>query len=666
MANPTKGEPIIDTYGQNGSHGYLVTNGNTSNYQVGTPGVELYTLIICVSLMFAFGILGTLSNLALLLSTKCKRNIRSLEFGLPYCMATANLLLCLLWVPIEVIRLSLNFNGHGLHHIVCYTEIVLFYFCVGMIVFLNIFITMYRLLAFLGVKVVQTIFATMGILLSIGLSGLLASTVVFEYNKTRDYRICTQSWMLYSSHRTRTHLATMLANMVWVVALTAMSILMSITMVKQRKQINPKPPIKKPVQIMEPEPCTKTSSKIIKKTSDSYVDCQEKEDSRITDKDGSSCKVQFSEPSSSKEKIEKSSSKNLSFTELSKQFFFGKDCRNRVEKPDNDNDSDLDDEEYEAKMKLKLQKSLSGRRHTVANIGLGESLFGSKREGFGSRSTSPNPHNYQYVRKWSVDITALQDQLENPKSSTASDANLFPDLNKLQNTQTSDNRLSECKIVEEKHEEENQHDKIEEIEDTHVSQELLPAISDNEDVVANGNNPSNKPDSHSNLNREIDIKDKIEEVEEEEEEEEVVEIGATADDEDQEEDEDDKDDELLGVLQGKDKKVKIREMQVNTVSLLLTLVVLVCILPFAIIQLLQSLMIVSVNRNVSAIMAAVVLIQTPIHTFMIAWMEKKIWQALRKLRLKLTHWTCVCYCNIGKGRQCFGRPHYNGKCTTAL
>ena len=82
------------------------------------------------------------------------------------------------------------------------------------------------------------------------------------------------------------------------------------------------------------------------------------------------------------------------------------------------------------KMRLKFQKKSrsSGRRHTVANIGL-PSLSGRLRRGSlsdtgltavagnspgsGSGATTPE---YHYVRKWSVDITALANQLENPKA----------------------------------------------------------------------------------------------------------------------------------------------------------------------------------------------------------------------------------------------------------
>ena len=85
-------------------------------------------------------------------------------------------------------------------------------------------------------------------------------------------------------------------------------------------------------------------------------------------------------------------------------------------------------------MRMKFQKKSrsSGRRHTVANIGL-PSLSGRLRRGSlsdtgltavagispsgsGSGATTPE---YHYVRKWSVDITALANQLENPKAAVA-------------------------------------------------------------------------------------------------------------------------------------------------------------------------------------------------------------------------------------------------------
>ena len=95
---------------------------------------------------------------------------------------------------------------------------------------------------------------------------------------------------------------------------------------------------------------------------------------------------------------------------------------------------DEDDDTFDMKMRMKFQKKSrsSGRRHTVANIGLPSlsrrlrrgslsdtgltAVAGISPSGSGSGATTPE---YHYVRKWSVDITALANQLENPKAAVA-------------------------------------------------------------------------------------------------------------------------------------------------------------------------------------------------------------------------------------------------------
>jgi len=84
------------------------------------------------------------------------------------------------------------------------------------------------------------------------------------------------------------------------------------------------------------------------------------------------------------------------------------------------------------KMRLRFQKKSrsNSRRHTVANIGLPDisslrSVFDNcggnqKKSGSSASSVQRTPDNYHYVRKWSVDITALANQLENPKAHTGS------------------------------------------------------------------------------------------------------------------------------------------------------------------------------------------------------------------------------------------------------
>lgn len=87
-------------------------------------------------------------------------------------------------------------------------------------------------------------------------------------------------------------------------------------------------------------------------------------------------------------------------------------------------DGGTEEDTFDMKMRLKFQKKprSSERRHTVANIGLPDLSSQRRRSlenGKGKGASSP-ASDYQYVRKWSVDITALANQLENPKLHTSS------------------------------------------------------------------------------------------------------------------------------------------------------------------------------------------------------------------------------------------------------
>lgn len=69
------------------------------------------------------------------------------------------------------------------------------------------------------------------------------------------------------------------------------------------------------------------------------------------------------------------------------------------------------EDDFDEKMRGKMQKK-SNRRHTVANIGdVGDEL--QQRRG-SLEAAAPKPE-YDYMRKWSVDIEALQQQLANPR-----------------------------------------------------------------------------------------------------------------------------------------------------------------------------------------------------------------------------------------------------------
>lgn len=95
---------------------------------------------------------------------------------------------------------------------------------------------------------------------------------------------------------------------------------------------------------------------------------------------------------------------------------------------ENEDAEDEADDTFDLKTRLEFEtrSRSSGRRHTVANIGLpGEDLADLGRGSVARDArhrlppkgrASSRTAEYHYVRKWSVDIAALANQLENPKA----------------------------------------------------------------------------------------------------------------------------------------------------------------------------------------------------------------------------------------------------------
>lgn len=688
-----------------------------SEYRNGTetaniPEIRLYTVLTCLIIMLSFGIMGTLSSMALLLSTRCKSSVRSMEFGLPYGLATADLLLCLAWVPLELFRLGLNHIKVAFPPFLCYLNVLLFYFCLSVIVFIIIFIAFHRLLTYLSIQTVARTYAIIGLVTSTGLATVLTALALLKYGHTVDYSICAQI-ALNDGEATHIYLPIVLVNGIYVLVIGAVCACLVGIVVKQKQKLNPKPsPVVKTIR-KKSKPKKISENAKVKELSDRELSDKSQEN------ESSHCSVRFMEPSCSKEKSSNSSKTASKESFFSRPFLgFTRDCKKADKSAD---DSDLDDDEFDQKMK-KLQKSASGRRHTVANIGLGESLYGHKKETFGSRSPSPNPTNYQYVRKWSVDIVALQDQLENPKK--IYETSSFSEFKRFREKRD----LDENKIEEEKHDEKDFDKEIIKKKDLeHKTNPLKDGNSPsqnncediNKDTQTNNSNQladnyqsstikktilSDKSISHT---KSFPSEGQLAEVGEKQEEEKTdknIETSANdarlmnnsvtvvsamknsgsrdrdrfecrisenvdviedeAESEVNDDEEEDEDEEEILEVPVENKKELIRELQLHTTCLLLVLVALVCTLPFCLLQLVQEFMQPMLNRNASYVTAAVVLVQLPIHTVIVAWLERKLWLALRHLRVAFTHLTCVCYCNIGKGRQCFGRPHYNGKSST--
>ena len=678
---------------------------NSSN--PGDGGIELYSTVACSFLLLGFGVMGTLANLALLLSARCKRSIRRMEYAIPYALATTDLLLCSIWVPLELSILLLNFFSHPVIQHACYLRIVLFYFLISIVIFLNVSIGLQRFLISISVKWAKTTFPVAAIFFSILFPGISTFTIVMEYRHTIDFTICTQHWLILPISSEFGPVWMKLISLQWIVSFICVSLSLGWIIKKHRVRLNP-PPLKPPKIVSEI--CSDRGSRSrlsYRSDMDEPSEFTSREDSRF----------QVSEHSSSSRgdnKPTKGSSKNLTSTDsvFSKPFLFGLKARS---KPGSGDESDMDDDEFDRKMKLKLQKSLSGRRHTVANIGSSSdnpetSLFGGPSKGpFTSKASSANPRSYAYVRKWSVDITALQDQLENPKSHNEI-SNPFSDLQKFREKMAA----KEDKIVEEHHEEASgssasspkknktsatgspttslpqaastpsptspttttpvvaNHNAT---DANQIKKETSADLTPNDDTKAsqpnqhkNGDKVKNNSTATSPCNEVLedfktktdenggkkvtnveDAKETNEDIAEEPDEDQKMMTGNDADDVE---------------LTQQERKSLVQEMQTTTVCLLLALVVTLCCLPYAILQLVRGWIHWRLGYNVNLIAQAFCLVQTPVHPLLLAWMERRIWQALRRLRLNLSHLRCVCYCNIGKDRECFGKPHYNGKSTS--
>ena len=586
------------------SNGVYVYSSQAHNRTLGHPqaSVQLYTVIVCSVAMFAFGVLGLLSNMALLLCTKCKKSIRHIQYGLPYCLATINVIFCLLWVPLEILRVIFNYFNQGLYAILCHADVALFYFCIGTLVFINVFIAIHRILQFLSIRLMQTAYILAGIKVSIILGFISGVGVSLDYEHTLDYRICTQVW---PATAWRLSIAAIAVNTVWMLLLIIISSSLLVTMTLQRQKLDNKPK-KRQENSSKGYSCQKASDDL------------EEARQRFLDSipEGLIQNNQNAQPTA----------KNISIDGSTKKLTFA-----NSKKEGTDTENSDDDDDFDQRMKIKLQKSLSGRRHTVANIGLGEPSYGGRRGSMEAvKEQSTNPYGYNYVRKWSVDIIALQDQLENPKAFITGAASASGALTTLTDKSLVTNRsTSSTKITgsiseekpEERPEQTSQTSKLDDDDDDHKEsfgedQKAQPVARPNDDGVANGN-----PGDHMS----------------------VLETSVI----------DNQEDECEPIF---DKKEIVQALQINTVCFVLLLTVFSCLLPFSLLQFLQVSMEPSLNRNLTVVLVGLCVIQTPIHTFLLAWMEKKLWHGLRRLRVKLTHWRCVCYCNIGKGRKCFSGP----------
>ena len=674
--------------------------------------VELYTLIVCTLVMLGFGFVGLLVNVGLLISVRCmspsatKNNHGlgpGLYYALPCSLAVVNLLFSLLWVPLDVMRLLLNYNRVALHHIACYADISLFVFCVSAIVILTLFFALQRCTKHYSIEIAHGTFVSTAIVVTLILGIVCTGCVLATYSYSIDYQLCVQEEPFQVA--TLYQVMPVIGIICFLLLLLIIAIYLFCTILwRQRCKL---------------AVYRRTRCRHNRKISDAAGLREASQEAQ----------ERFLEPSSDVQdsRSSRKSSKAASGSS-SRQLICIKD-NSEGATTDQKSGGDSDDDDFDQKMKLRLQKSLSGRRHTVANISLGLTSSLNKASSQDSVNRSPSPFNYQYVRKWSVDIQALQDQLENPKGLLGAHPFGLGGSFKREKHEPSNQSIEE-KPEHEDLEEENSKatgDKSEinkidgakprerkllkEKVDRTKSDQSGVRSKDSQtvgvkfDTIVKTSSESKCDKVLSSSGSEVRFQDTIEEhVEDLEHEEQLkcdnevksVCIQETTKDSIIEEDETEPDGILTFPEPDCNKSDKVangnrndnaptdlssnqpdaandgdlelltiqcikditQEMQINTIVLLLLLTVISCIAPYSILQIFQWTIDYSFNRNLSWMLAGIVLVQMPLHVLLLAWMERPLWKAMRRLWIKLTHWRCVCYCNIGKGKHCFQRPGY--------
>lgn len=619
--------------------------------------IEWWALAVCVPSFIFCGLLGLVTNLALLVASRCKKSVRNMHYALIYNLAFSNFMLCGVWAPLDLLSVVLAYNKLYPPVTLCYVQSALFHLLLPTIFITLVFIVIKRMCkaAFYSAKQLKCI-AVLGLVSSWLVGVAIAATSSEEYPRTMDYLICTGDKNISGTGIAYIPMGVCIGYLV------GSLVLLTIVMLTIRVKLH---------QYAE----TKYQSCHLTEKKDGV--CKQAETSLVEVAASPSQCTNLASTGTSECNTKESADKTLSV--------HFSDERQVIPSPAHDSDHD-DDDLFDLKMRLKLQKSGSGRRHTVANIGVGDSLFGGSQRR-GSLEDS-NPHSkkaagYQYVRKWSVDITALQEQLENPKMH----------LNALPLQDILKDRKPKPKPTPPEADKEEKKTTVEINGQNSLS--TKPLTSSNKPAVPNLSNslPLMKPPPKKPLERGVGLgahkplesssslltsyEESIAEVEEEEEEdpkkqEKIPLQPPSAKDTSSQ---DNSQNSSMGLMDNVNKKEElsftfkpplrqqdlmklIRLTQRDLMSLqkcaTLIWITLLTLLPYIVVQLCQLFTEMLLNRNLSIVAVSVVLIPLPFHIVLVSWMEKHIQQSLSRLRTNMAHLQCVCYCNIGKTKQCLG------------
>ena len=582
-----------------------------------TVTVEFYSVFFNFGGIVLFAFPGILLNVSVLISTHCKKSVRDLQYGLHYSLFTLNIILCLVWAPLHTTHLYMNYSGYGAPLAVCYLSTALFHFYIASVIFLMTVLGVLHLhhLSSSPEKVVRSL-VKRGIVASLFTAVLLgiATAIEFPYNVT--YNVCTTGQAsgvhLYKFWYSLLHT---LLSIAYIAMLLVMMVLLWLALHAIRQRIH---------EMLEQARQSPQPLESIQENHEDTYEVSREEPSKHSS-------VTFKEPD-----IEETIPNKNGMSRTGKGIKF-KDVEMHASANNNENTGDDDDEEgdddaFDLKMRLRLQKTSSGRRHTVANIGLGDGLFGSKRRGSLDVQRSPTtPQGYNYIRKWSVDITALQNQLENPKLHTGSYP--FRDLGILPEKEQSP--TEEHPVQEENEDDAENEDESDETTASLAHTAPQISFSDEEHKTSSDfKEPSSTAEVPSIV---VD---------------ESAEDSLWQDDHfgGQQDNEENNhiDEEIVRRFHKQLKKSK----RFILFFLLTLLSLLLCLLA----MILQGTVTAHFGVNLVYVTSPLCLIACLLQPLLLVWIDIRLSQAVKRMWNKMTHWKCICYCNIGKGKKFFAKP----------
>ena len=353
-----------------------------------TDYVPMYMLVICAMLLGA-ATLGLLGNLTLMAATLWHQKSRRWKYGLHYSIIIANAGLGSMWLPSHMAQIIINYGGHDFPSAGCLANRALFHLCFVAVVTATPFLVIYELCRWSSPTSRSFVDASrkqfvLGGIIAAWSGGIIAATcVVADYNYYPDDRMCRQALPWRSSMETPHSFTSVTTSVLALLGGATILLLLLMVVVQHRRRMSSSKP---KTHCYSNEQCVNGSDLTDDK------DVQGHLLSTLAGRDNNDGVDSFDSKT-----IDVHKSPNVAASNAS---------------------SDEDDDSFDMKMRLRMQKKAGGgRRHTVANIGLQSSPLGGP--GGSSDTTTSRRPNYGYVRKWSVDITALQNQLENPKIHTS-------------------------------------------------------------------------------------------------------------------------------------------------------------------------------------------------------------------------------------------------------